>query len=178
MVPVPTSDHDLLNRLGLPLTVAPSLPPELRDQLLTYLDLWGDPAELLTVVDALRQVHGPLLFLLDYQASALARLERHREALDVVERRQRRSTSLRSQMREAVVLLALDDQRQARALAADLCRVYPRSAQAACVASIVFDAVGDPERAETVLTSYLARPDGRRRTTAHPGRGRAGRHRR
>ena len=157
MEPVPTSDHDLLNRLGLPLTVAPSLPPELRDQLLAYLDLWGDPAELLTVVDALRQVHGPLLFLLDYQASALARLERHREALDVVERRQRRSTSLRSQMREAVVLLALDDQRQARALATDLCRVYPRSAQAACVASIVFDAVGDPERAETVLTSYLTR---------------------
>jgi ATP-dependent DNA helicase RecQ len=157
MEQAPASDRDLLNRLGLSLTVAPSLPPELRDQLLAYLDLWGDPTELLTVVDALRQVHGPLLFLLDYQANALARLDRHREALEVVERRQRRSTSLRSQMREATLLLAVGDQRQARSLASDLCRVYPRSAQAVCAASVVFDAVDDPERAETVLTTYLAR---------------------
>ena len=37
--------------MGLPLGVAPSLPPELRDQLLAFLDLWGQPAELLALVD-------------------------------------------------------------------------------------------------------------------------------
>ena len=153
MQPMPTNDNDLLNRLGLPLTVAPSLPPEMRDQLLSYLDLWGQPDELLTLVEALRQVHGPLLFLLDHQADALSRLGRHSEALEIVERRQRRSTSLLSQVREATVLLALGDQRQARTLAIDLCRVYPRAAQAVCADSIVFDAVDDPERAQTLLTT-------------------------
>ncbi len=157
MQPTPTSDSDLLNRLGLPLGVAPSLPPELRDQLLAFLDLWGQPAELLALVEALREVHGPLLFLLDFQAAALSRLGRHNEALEIVERRQRRSISLLSQVRETTVLLALGDQRQARNLAVDLCRVYPRSVQAACAASIVFDAVGDPDRAQTVLATYLAR---------------------
>jgi len=153
----PTPDSDLLDRLGLPLAATPGLPPELRDQLLRYLEQWGEPAELLALVEALRQVHGPLLFLLDHQAGALTRLGRHGEALEVIERRQRRSTSLLSQVREAAVLLALGDHRQARTLAADLCRVYPRSAQAISTASAVFDAVGDPERAETVVRTYLAR---------------------
>ena len=47
-----------------------ALPPELRDQLLEYIQRWGTPQEQITAVQSLREAHGPLLFLLDYHATA------------------------------------------------------------------------------------------------------------
>ena len=61
----------VLPQLGLALNTTPNLPPELRDALLAYVQMWGSPDEMLELVAALREVHGPLLFLLDYQAQAL-----------------------------------------------------------------------------------------------------------
>jgi hypothetical protein len=82
------------------------LPPEVRDRLLKYLADWGSPGEQLQLAEALREAHGPLLFLLDYQAHALFKHEEYERAPEVIERRQRRSTTIASQAMEAKALLA------------------------------------------------------------------------
>jgi len=72
--------------LNLDARVLANLPPDLRDQLLDYLHHWGNPEELLAVIATLREAHGPLLFLLDYQARAHYRAGQFEQALDVIER--------------------------------------------------------------------------------------------
>jgi hypothetical protein len=90
---------------------------------------------MLDLVAALREVHGPLLFLLDYQAQALYRLGHYDEALDLIERRQRRSSSVTTQMREAQVLLAAGHQPHARSVAPELGSAYARNSGAVTVAA-------------------------------------------
>jgi ATP-dependent DNA helicase RecQ len=145
----------VLPQLGLTLAAAPNLPPELRDQLLAYLQLWGVPEEQLELVTALRRVHGPLLFLLDYQAQALYRLGRYDEALEIIERRQRRSTSAITEMCEARALLAAGRRQHAAAVAAELSSSYPRQGGAIAAAAEVFTALGNYSAAETALRALL-----------------------
>ena len=56
-----TKETFLLEDLQLSQTHIVHLPPEVRDQLLEYLHLWGDPQKQLQLIDELRQLHGPLL---------------------------------------------------------------------------------------------------------------------
>ena len=69
----PTS---ILSGLKLPRHTLDQLQPEVRDRLLAYVSDWGEPRELLELAEQLRETHGPLLFLLDYEAEALIALER------------------------------------------------------------------------------------------------------
>lgn len=155
MTSVRTEASQILTQLGLPAASVPNLPPEVRDELLTFVQRWGSPTEQLELVAAVREVHGPLLFLLDYQALALYRLGRYTEALDVVERRQRRSTSVTTQMREAITLLAAGQQQPARSLATELARTYPRHTGAVCTAAEILITLGDYAAAEAVLRTLL-----------------------
>jgi len=149
------NNRQVLAQFGLTLESVPNLPPELRDDLLVYIQLWGQPEEQLALATALREVHGPLLFLLDYQAQALFRMGQYAEALDMIERRQRRSTSVTTQMREAVVLLAAGHVQHARGLADDLARTNPRHSGAVCVAAEIYTAVGEFDLARTILQTLL-----------------------
>ncbi len=148
--------ESVLQQLGLSLASVPNLPPEVRDQLLGYVQLWGAASEQLELAEALRAVHGPLLFLLDYQAQALYRLGRYAEALEFIERRQRRSTSVVTQMREAMTLSAAGHTQQALAVATDLVRAYPRHSTAVCVAAEILATLGNVEQANAALAGYLA----------------------
>lgn len=145
----------VLYELGLSLESTPNLPPEARDALLSFVQMWGSAEELLELVNALREVHGPMLFLLDYQAEALVRLKRYDEALEVIERRQRRSTSLATQAREAFVLLAAGQEKFAHKSALELSRSHPRQSMAAAAAAEILMAVGDTDTAESILNTFL-----------------------
>ena len=78
----------------------------MRDQLLDLRAKWRSTREQIELVELLREAHGPLLFLLDYQAQAYYESGQHALALNVIERRQRRSTTIASQALEAKALLA------------------------------------------------------------------------
>ena len=145
----------VLTQLGLALNTTPNLPPELRDGLLAYVQLWGSPEEMLDLVAALREVHGQLLFLLDYRAQALYRLGRYGEALDLIERRQRRSSSVATQMREVQVLLAAGQGPHARSLAIEIGDSYSRNGAAVTVAAETLAALGEVDAAEARLRGYL-----------------------
>ena len=54
----------LLNSFSFDRQVIPSLPPDVRDQLLLAVQRWGDPQEQIALIDILREAHGPLLFFL------------------------------------------------------------------------------------------------------------------
>jgi ATP-dependent DNA helicase RecQ len=146
----------VLSQLGLTLHATPNLPPELRDALLAFVQTWGSAEEMLQLVTALREVHGPLLFLLDYHAQALYRLGRYDEALDLIERRQRRSSSVLTQMREAQALLAAGHQQHARSVALELGGTYPRNNGAVTVAAETLATLGDIETASTFLQTFLS----------------------
>jgi tetratricopeptide (TPR) repeat protein len=151
----PLSVRRVLPQLGLALTTTPNLPPELRDALLAFVQTWGSPEEMLDLVAALREVHGPLLFLLDYQAQALYRLGRYDDALDLIERRQRRSSSVTTQMRETQALLAAGHVQHARSVALELGRTYARHNGAVTVAAETLAALGDIDTASSLLNTYL-----------------------
>lgn len=140
--------------------LVPSLPPELRDQLLDYLQSWESPAEQLRLIEALREAHGPLLFLLDSQATVLLKLQQAGAALEVIERRQRRSTTVASQVLEAKALLALGRDRHAQGVADDISRAYPRHVVAVCGAAEVYSALGHFDLAHTLLENYLSERPG------------------
>ena len=145
----------LLDALRLDRPLLESLPPDVRDLLLDYAAAWAPPEELLALAGLVRDLHGPLLFLLDYQAAALLRLGRSAEALDVIERRQRRSTTIASQALEAEALLALGRTAHARAVADDLAQSYPRHITAVSAAAAVYTAAGDFPAARALLEGYL-----------------------
>ena len=101
-----------------------ALPPEVRERLLDFVAQWSTPAQQLDLANALREVHGAMLFLLDYQARALFRCAQYEDALRVLERRQRRSTTIGSQALEAQVLLAAGHDPHAQDVADDISRAY------------------------------------------------------
>ncbi|MFM7171457.1 MAG: hypothetical protein ACKO4U_00270, partial [Caldilinea sp.] len=61
------------------------LPLELREQLLGYLQRWGEPAEQIEVAEQLRLCHGPRPGLLDYLASACLAAGQPLPALEWIE---------------------------------------------------------------------------------------------
>lgn len=128
-----------------------ALTPELRDQLLDYLLNWNEVADLTTVVEYLREAHGPLLFLLDYQAQAALAQGDAVRALETIERRQRRSTTVASQALEARALLAGGHPAHALAVAEDIAATHPRHIEAVRAAAEIFAAQGDFPRARQIL---------------------------
>ncbi|HMN27292.1 MAG TPA: DEAD/DEAH box helicase, partial [Caldilineaceae bacterium] len=150
-------DTPATNFAQLPMTldIVASLPPELRDQLLDYLRSWAGAAEQLALVEALREAHGPLLFLLDYEATARLLNGESERALEIIERRQRRSTTVASQVLEARTLLALGRDAHARGVADDISQAYPKHPLAACGAATVYAGLGRFDQAKLVLESYL-----------------------
>ena len=140
------------------------LPPEVRDQALRYLHDWGDAETQLALVEALREAHGPLLFLLDEQARALFRLGRFEEALQVIERRQRRSASLASQALEVRALLAAGHEDHARDNANTLSETQTRNAYAVALAlsaaAEVYAGLGRFAHARELLENYLEQHSG------------------
>ena len=145
-----------LARFNLTPPLLAALPPELRDQLLDYLTLWATPTEQSLVAETLREAHGPLLFLLDYHAQAELALGHAEHALEIIERRQRRSTTAVSQSLEGRALLAAGHPTPARAVADDISQAYPRHSQAQRAAADIYAALGDTDRALTLLADYLA----------------------
>lgn len=146
----------LLNNLQLDASHLVHLPPEVRDGLLKYLSDWGTPAEQLQLVENLREVHGPLLFLLDYQATALFRQKEYARALEVIERRQRRSTTINSQALEARALLAAGYEEHAQDVITDISQAYTRDIAAIGAAAQVYTALGRFEQARALLEAYLS----------------------
>ena len=134
-----------------------NLPPEVRDQLLRYLADWAEPAEMLTTLDALRNAHGPLLFLLDFEAATRIRQGEYAAALEVIERRQRRSTTVNSQALEAKALLAAGYEEHAAGVADDISQAYPRNIMAIGAAAEVYTGLGRFEHARALLDAYAAR---------------------
>jgi ATP-dependent DNA helicase RecQ len=131
------------------------LPPELHDQLLDYAQTWRPPADALALVDALREAHGPMLFLLDAQALALYRQETYEEALEVIERRQRRSATIYSQSLEARTLLAAGRTGHAQNVADDIAGAYPRHVAAVDAASEVYARLDRFDDARALIEAYL-----------------------
>lgn len=150
-----TSALSLLGALQLTQDHIANLPPDLRDQLLDYLRLWGSPEEHLALVERLRELHGPLLLLLDHQAQAYLRLGDYAQALDTIERRQHRSTTLASQVLEAKALLGLGHGAHAQAVADDLQDAYPRHTLAVCAAAEIYTHLGQFPRARDLLEHFL-----------------------
>ncbi|RIK44111.1 MAG: hypothetical protein DCC55_03600 [Chloroflexi bacterium] len=150
----------ILDQLHLDANIIPSLPPEIRDKLLGFLRSWATPHEQVALVDILREAHGPLLFLLDYQAAAHLLQGEPQLALDVIERRQRRSTTVGSQVLEARALLALGHEGHAQDVADDISRAYPQNALAVCGAATIYGGLGRFDHARLLLETYLAQRPG------------------
>ena len=133
------------------------LPPELRDKLLALIATWGEPAEQLELAERLREFHGPLLFLLDYQAQAAFRAGDFSAALNVLERRQRRSTTIASQALEAEVLLAAGYEAHAEAVATDISHAHANDIVAVRAAARVYQGLGRGALAGELTDAYLGR---------------------
>jgi ATP-dependent DNA helicase RecQ len=149
-----------LAQLNLDLAVSPNLPPEVRDQLLDYLRNWADPDEQIALAEALREAHGPLLFLLDYQAAAYLRAGAPQRALETIERRQRRSTTMTSQTMEAHALLMLGREAHAERVADDISQAFPRNATAVCSAATIYARMGRFEQGRALLEAFLSQRPG------------------
>jgi len=132
-----------------------NLPPDLRDELLDYAQTWQSPASVLALVEAVREAHGPLLFLLDYQAAALLAQQEANAALEVAERRQKRSSSIASRAIEVRALQRAGYESHALAMAEELTQTWPRSLTAQRAAAEVFAAQQDGARALAILQTYL-----------------------
>jgi len=131
------------------------LSPEIRERLLTFTANWQEPLAQTELVDALREAHGSLLFLLDYQADALVQLGKYKAALEVIERRQRRSTTIASQIMEAKALLAAGHEDHAQAVVDDISQAYPRNIVAIGAAAEVYTKLGRLDHAVELLEAYL-----------------------
>lgn len=133
----------------------PGLPPEVRDQLLDFAQNWATPAEQIQLATLLREAHGPLLFLLDYTAAAYLRQGEPQKALELIERRQRRSTTVASQVQEALALLELGSESHAQDVVNDISQAYPLHLVAVCGAAEVYTKLGHFETARLLLENYL-----------------------
>ncbi len=146
----------LLTALRLSPDQLPDLPPEIRDQILHYTQTWDSPEDQLALAAALREAHGAWLSLLDYQAVAYLAQGAATQALELIERRQHRSTTITSQSLEARALLAGGYPDHALAVAHDICAAYPRNGTAQTAAAEIYAATGDFPKARAVLEAYLA----------------------
>ncbi len=146
---------NILDHFQLTAAITANLPPNVRDQLLEYLHVWGKAEQQLALLDMLRATHGSLLFLLDYQAAAHYRQGDYQQVLNVVERRQRRSTTLASQMMEAQALLGLGHEEHARAVADDISQAFATKSDAICTAAEVYANLGQFDQARELLESFL-----------------------
>ena len=144
-----------LSRFNLTASHIASLPPEVRDRVLDYLQAWGTPAEQVEVVSILREAHGPLLFLLDYHALAALANGDPDLALEIIERRQRRGATIASQAIEARALLAGGHPDHALAIADDISQASPRHALVVRVAATIYTSQGRFEQASALMTAYL-----------------------
>jgi len=143
-------------QLHLPLESVSSLPPEVRDLLLLYLQRWGEPAEQLKVAEILRAGHGGWPALLDYLAQAHLAADNPRLALEVIERRQRRNTTIGSHALEARALLSLGMHDAARRIALELAAANPRNGSAIAAAAQVLARTADYATAAAPVIAYLA----------------------
>lgn len=143
-------------QLHLPLESVSSLPPEVRDLLLLYLQRWGEPAEQLKVAEILRAGHGGWPALLDYLAQAHLAADNPRLALEVIERRQRRNTTIGSHVLEARALLALGMHDAARRIALELAAANPRNGSAIAAVAQVLARTADYAAAAAPVIAYLA----------------------
>ncbi len=137
-----------------------ALPPEIRDQLLDYLELWGKPDEVLRLLHFYRETHGPLLSFLDREAVAQMAAGNYPAAIDAIEQRQRRSTTIESQALEARALLGAGHWEAAEAVAIDISTAYATRAVAVDSAAEIFSANGDFPRARTLVEALLAQRPG------------------
>ncbi|MCC6458155.1 MAG: HRDC domain-containing protein [Caldilineaceae bacterium] len=144
-----------LSRFNLTASHLASLPPEVRDQVMDYLQAWGTPAEQLAVVQILRDTHGPLLFLLDYHALAALAQGNADLALEIIERRQRRGATIASQAIEARALRAAGHADHALAVADDISQANPRHSLVVRTAAAIYTAEGRFEQAEALMNAYL-----------------------
>jgi predicted Zn-dependent protease len=120
-----------------------------------YLQAWATPAERLEVAQLLRSTHGPLLFLLDYHALAALANGDANQALEIIERRQRRGTTIASQTIEARALLAAGHTAHALAVADDISQANPRNSLVVRTAAAIYTAEGRFEQAEALMSAYL-----------------------
>lgn len=163
--PPVAEEGSFLSQMQIDPSLLGALPPNLRDQLLDYVHQWTPPAEQLSLIEMLRQAHGSLLFLLDYQAIAYYQQGNFEQVLATVERRQRRSTTLNSQIMEARALLALGHEEHARDVIADISQAFARNSLAVSTAAEIYAQLGQFEVAKTLLEGFLARRPGELQAT-------------
>jgi ATP-dependent DNA helicase RecQ len=149
------SRSSFLTTLHLTEEQATALPPEIRDQLLDFLELWGQPAEVLHLLTLYRSTHGPLLHFLDREAHAHFTAGDYAKAIESIEQRQRRSTTIESQAKEARALLGAGHLDAAQAVAEDISTTYVTRPVAVTAAAEVFSAIGDFARARVLLEKFL-----------------------
>ena len=145
----------ITTQLHLPPESIASLPPEVRDLLLAYLQRWGEPAEQVDVAERLRKAQGGGPAILDYLAHAYLAAGDPRQAMEVIERRQRRNTTIGSHALEARALLALGLRDAARRIALELVAANPRNGTAIGAAAQVLAKTADFESAVAPVTVYL-----------------------
>lgn len=159
MTDITSTPASLLTTLNLTAEQAGALPPELRDQLLDFVEYWGTPAETLSLLQVYWDLHGPLLSFLDRRAAAYFAMGDLPRALETIEQRQRRSTTIASQALEARLSLASGHSAAAQAVADDISQAHPLHPTAVNAAAAVYAELGDPERALALLENLLeARP--------------------
>ncbi len=141
--------------LGLDDALIGNLPPDARELLIEHLELWGNPLETLAVANLLREVHGPLLYLLDVEAAAQLALGNMAGAQQINERRQRRSSTIANQAFDALALQALGKEAHARQIADELATTYPKSLTAQRAAATVIARYGDFAAAHALLDAFL-----------------------
>jgi len=146
----------LLAALNLTTEQAGALPPELRDELLSFVGLWGTPAETHALLAVYWELHGPLLAFLDREAEAYFAQGELPKALEAIERRQRRSTTIASQALEARVTLAAGQNSAAKAVADDISQAHPLHTMAVNAAAAVYAELGEADRAQEILDVLLA----------------------
>jgi ATP-dependent DNA helicase RecQ len=156
---MPDTTPSLLTTYGLTPEQAGALPPELRDQLLDFVGLWGTPEEILSLLAVYWELHGPQLAFLDREAEAHVAQGDLTKAMETIERRQRRSTTIASQALEARVALAIGQNSAAKAVADDISKAHPLRSDAVNAAAAVYAELGEPNWARELLDSLLtARP--------------------
>lgn len=158
--PLLAEENTLLQQLQIDPSLLGALPPNVRDQLLEYVHCWTTPNEQLALIEMLRQAHGSLLFLLDYQAAAYYQQGNFEQVLATVERRQRRSTTLNSQIMEARALLGLGHEEHARDVIADISSAFARNPVALSAAAELYTQMGQFTTAKSLLEEFLARRPG------------------
>ncbi len=164
--PMDTSPSDVVDSpsvvdaLGLSPDLVAHLPPELRDAVLDHLADWATPQELLPVLRRCQEVQGPLLAFLDREAQALLAEGRPQDALEVMERRLRRSASLAARTFHAVLLAMAGHPQAARAEVRDLVAAHPDHPTVVLAAVQVHRAIEELEAARQVLEPFLE---------SHPG---------